>query len=92
MVIAIDVMGSRSRGRHAVPNVLNALIGTFDIMQESIIREKLQQHPPTHYLRPPLTGVDLLSFDRAEQIYPMCEETCDQLRTILQGLNTGSLP
>lgn len=92
VVIAIDVMGARTRGRHDVPGVLNALIGTFDIMQESIIRGKLQQHPPTHYLRPPLEGVDLLSFDRAEQIYPLCKETCDELRSILQGLKTDALP
>ena len=71
---------------------MNALIGTFDIMQESIIREKLKQHPPTHYLRPPLEGVDLLSFDRSEQIYSMCHETCDQLRTILQNYSGNSRP
>ena len=92
VVIAIDVMGARKRGRHAVPGVMNALFGTFDIMQESIIREKLEKHPPTHYLRPPLEGVDLLSFDRAEQIYSMCEETCNELRSILQGLKTEPLP
>ena len=92
VVIALDVMGIREPGKHQIPRVLTALMGTFDIMQDSIIREKRHQHPPTHYLRPPLKDIDILSFDKAEIVYPQCQDTCDQLRNILTAIKSDAGP
>ena len=68
-IIAIDVMGrpeydSKSQKPHLVESVL----GMFDIMQRSIIKQRLLQTPPDIYIKPNIHGIDILDFYKAVKI------------------------
>ncbi|MBN1673228.1 MAG: patatin-like phospholipase family protein [Kiritimatiellae bacterium] len=85
LVVAIDVMGTLRRDKHNIPNVFRAVLGTFDIMQNSIVTEKLKHSPPDIYIRPDITGVELLEFFKAEEIYEQAAPAAEQLREALVG-------
>jgi len=68
VTIAVDVLGDRSHDPQEVPNVVEAVLNTFQIMEASIVREKLARRPPTITIRPQTTDVDLLGFQHAERI------------------------
>ena len=72
-VIAIDVMGDVTQSKGPLPHLFRAVLGTFDIMQNSIVREKLKLAPPDIYLRPRIQNIDILEFYKAEDIYRQVE-------------------
>lgn len=84
LVVAIDVMGEMGGDGHTVPNMVRAVLGTFDIMQNSIIAEKLKRCPPDIYIKPGIVGVDLLEFYKADQIYDQSENARKELRQALE--------
>jgi NTE family protein len=86
VVIAIDVMGRMEPGRDRVPHLLRAVLGTFDIMQNSIIAEKLRRDPPDIYIRPDIAGIDILEFHRAEEVFAQAEPARRKLARALRRL------
>lgn len=68
VTIAVDVLGERSHKPQEVPNLVEAVFNTFQIMEASIVHEKLARRPPTITIRPQTTDVDLLGFQHAERI------------------------
>ncbi len=88
-IVAIDVMGTHQPGRHPAPNLLRAVLGTFDIMQNSIIAAKLAHRPPTLYIRPDIQDIDLLDFFRADEIYRQAAPAQRRLREGLEALLNG---
>ena len=84
ITIAIDVMGSTTGHAADTPNLFRAVLGTFDIMQNSIIAEKRQRVPPTIYIKPDVTGVDILEFYKADEIYAQAAPAADELRRQLR--------
>ncbi|MBU1695310.1 MAG: patatin-like phospholipase family protein [Verrucomicrobia bacterium] len=83
-VVAIDVMGDLRRDAPRVPNLFRAVLGTFDIMQKSIIVEKLKHVSPDIYIRPAITGVDILEFYKADEIYEMAKPAVRKLKQALE--------
>lgn len=69
LVVAVDVMGEMAGDGDEIPNMVRAVLGTFDIMQKSIIAEKLKRALPAVYIKPKVVGVDLLEFYKANEIY-----------------------
>ena len=86
IVIAVDVMGNREESGNKLPNLLRTLLGTFDIMQNSIIAEKLKISPPDVYIRPLITGVDILEFYKAPEVYKQAESARRELKKRLQRI------
>lgn len=86
IVVAIDVMGRMGTDRQKVPNLFRAVLGTFDIMQNSIIAQRRKNDPPDIYVKPDITGVDILEFYRAEEVYRQAADACLELRQKLQEL------
>jgi len=86
VIVAIDVMGSMENAKGQAPNVVRAVLGTFDIMQNSIIAEKLKANPPDVYIKPDIVGVDILEFFKAEDVYAQAESAKQQLRDELARL------
>jgi len=87
VVIAIDVIGQRQQDKPSqVPNLVRAVLGTFDIMQTSIVHAKRQLHPPDLYIHPRITGVDLLEFYKADDIYAQSAPERDRLAAELKRL------
>lgn len=84
LVVAIDVMGRMLPHGRQTPNPFRAVLGTFDIMQKSIVREKLRHAPPDIYVRPEITDVDILDFHRAGEVYAQAEPARQELRRALE--------
>ena len=85
-VIAIDVTGTRAPNGDEAPGLTDLLFTTFEIMQQSIIRAKVAQHPAEIYIKPDLEGIRLLHFDRVDAILESVEDAADELRRQLEGI------
>jgi len=85
LVVAIDVMGKMREHKTKVPNVVRAVLGAFDIMQNSIIAEKLKHDPPDIYIKPDVIGVDILDFYKANDIYEQSGPARRELRERLEA-------
>jgi NTE family protein len=68
LTIAVDVIGERTvTGK--IPSLSEAVFNTYQIMQKSIIREKLAVAPPDIYIEPSVIDVRMLEFYRANEIF-----------------------
>jgi NTE family protein len=79
LTIAIDVIGERTVSEQ-IPSLSEAVFNTYQIMQKSIIREKLAISSPDIYFEPNLTNLRVLEFYRAGEIFRTAEITKDQLK------------
>jgi NTE family protein len=86
VVVAIDVMGEMEGSSDKTPNLIRAVLGMFDIMQNSIIKEKRIHTPPDIYIKPKVTGVDILDFYKAEEVYKQAAPARDELTERLEDL------
>lgn len=87
--IAVDVLGIREISPNT-PSLSDAIFNTFQIMQKSIIREKLNTHRPDIYFTLELKNIRLLEFYRAREILETAEKYKDHLkRQIEQHLTTA---
>jgi NTE family protein len=84
LVVAIDVMGKPDHEATKLPNLFRAVLTTFDIMQNSIIKEKLAKHPPDISIKPDIQGVDILDFYKAEGVYAQTIPAQNELRAQLK--------
>jgi NTE family protein len=86
VVVAIDVTGSRRAERDGRPGLTDLLFNSFEIMQQSILRERLEQHRPDIYIKPELPGIRLLHFDRVDGIIESAAPAAEELRRALEAL------
>lgn len=69
LTIAIDVSGEKTCAPgDPVPNMLENLLSTFQIMQASIVEAKKRLSPPDIYVKPALTNIRVLDFFRYKEI------------------------
>jgi NTE family protein len=86
-VIAIDVMGGHDFDKKTkIPNLVDSVLGMFDIMQDSIIREKLILTPPDIYIKPDIKEIEILDFYKAEEIVKQALPACEDLKIQLEKL------
>jgi len=78
-VVAIDVTGSRHRPKEN-PDLTDLLFKTFELMQQSIIREMRRRHEPDLYVKPDTSGIRLLHFNRLHDILAGAQPEADTLR------------
>ena len=71
--------GSLDEGKK-MPNLFRAVLTTFDIMQNSIIKEKVHRHAPHIYIKPDIRGVDILDFYKADEVYAQAAPAQQTLR------------
>lgn len=87
IVVAVDVLGKRiPDGDDLVPGYSDALFNVFQIAEATIARQKRRSHPPDIYLEPEISGVKVLEFQKAEQIYEQARPECERLRKELLRL------
>ena len=68
--IAVDVAPTRKpQEKESVPGLLDAVLGTFDILLENADRQRLAKSPPSIYLKPEIVGVRTLDFDMIEEVF-----------------------
>ncbi|MBL38455.1 MAG: Patatin [Xanthomonadales bacterium] len=85
-VVAIDVSGTRREARDGKPNITDLLFSTFEIMQQSIVREKAEHASPDIYIKPELPGIRLLHFDRVDRVVELAGAGAGKLRAELEAL------
>ena len=84
VTIAIDVMGNRTQSDGLVPSLSESIFNTFQIMQKSILRQKMAAHPPDIYICPEIVDLLLLEFHEAERIFAQAKTATDHLRRELE--------
>lgn len=85
LVIAVDVTGSLDRPQQR-PDFIDATLGSFDIMQATLIAEQLRNVQPDIYLRPDLRNIRILEFNKAGEVFKQSRSICDELRDKLSDL------
>jgi NTE family protein len=86
LTVAVDVMGRREKGAGAPPNLMEAMFNTFQIMERSILRQKMRHRPPDVYLEVEVRDVRVLEFYKAEEVFRQAQPIKDQLKAALGRL------
>ena len=87
VTIAVDVSGSRPQvSEDPTPSLMDSVFNTFQIMSKAIVDEKRKRRPPDLYLQPHIVDVQVLEFDRADEIFAASKAACDELRAKLPAL------
>ncbi len=79
LTIAVDVIGERTVS-DKIPSLSEAVFNTYQIMQKSIIREKLAIEAPDIYIEPNVVDVRMLEFYKANEIFKQATATKSQLK------------
>ena len=86
VVVAIDVLGECVPQSRELPRLGENVFNTFQIMQKSILHQKLATRKPDIYIQPPVTQVRVLEFYKAERVLRQSEAGAAQLRAELEKL------
>ena len=84
LTIAIDVMGNRTESADLIPSFSESIFNSFQIMQKSILRQKVAAHPPDIYIAPDIVDIQMLEFYKAEEIFTQAQSAADELRRTLE--------
>lgn len=84
VLIAVDVLGTRTPEGSKGPGFFETTFNTFQIMQSSIMREKRERHAPDLYLQPAIENVRVLDFYKVEKIYRQAMPAAGELRSVLR--------
>jgi NTE family protein len=85
VTVAVDVSGAPRRpGDDTVPGAMEALFSASQILQKSIIREKLRSHRPDILMDAASAGIGVLDFHRFREILEAAEPCRDALKRQLE--------
>jgi NTE family protein len=85
ITVAIDVSGAATGpAKRPQPSAIEALASSSQILQRSIVREKLKAQQPDVYIDVEVDAFHVLEFHRFEQILAAAEPSKDRLRRQLQ--------
>jgi NTE family protein len=85
IVAAIDVSGAKTIDGNEKPGLTDSLFNTFEIMQQAIIQQKINNHKPDIYIKPDIKDVRLLHFHRAQEIFDQAKPAAEDFKTKLAG-------
>jgi len=80
LVVAIDVSGAIERQDGDNVPLLDLLFNTFGIMQQSLIDARMADNGPDIYIKPAITGIRLLHFNKIDTIIEQSQLGSDTLR------------
>ncbi len=87
VLIAIDVSGEKTYAPESpVPNMVESILSTFQIMQASIVEAKKRLSPPDIYVKPALTNIRVLDFYRYKEILAGVQDEVQGFKETLQNL------
>ncbi len=79
-IIAVNVSRVRLAGGDEIPNALESVLGTFDIMQTTMLAAKLKKLKPDIYVWPQISGVRMLDFGKIEEVFAQAAPAAEELR------------
>jgi len=80
IVIAIDINSGSPAEEGSVPGYFHTIFGSIQIMQQAIVAQELEAHPPDIYIRPDLKGFRTLHFFKADEIYREAQPAKERLK------------
>jgi NTE family protein len=87
LTIAIDVSGEKTYAPgNPVPNMVESILSTFQIMQASIVGAKKELSPPDIYVKPALTNIRVLDFYRYKEILAGVQDEVRGFKETLMNL------
>ena len=87
LTIAIDVSGEKTYAPgNPVPNMVESILSTFQIMQASIVAAKKKLSPPDIYVKPALTNIRVLDFYRYKEILAGVQAEVEGFKDTLKNL------
>jgi len=63
-----------------VPNALESVLGTFDIMQTTMLADKLNRIKPDIYVWAQIRDVRMLDFGKVEEVFAQAAPAAEELR------------
>ena len=79
LVVAVDVSGVRNSVADEEPGYFEILFSTMQVMQTSILHEKMKLRPPDIYIRPEIEDIRVLEFNRVNEIYDQAQAAKNRL-------------
>jgi NTE family protein len=86
VTVAIDVSGKRTESANLVPSSAEAVFNTFQIMQRSIVQQKLAFRPPDLYLEPDIRDIRVLDFHKADEVFRQAEAEKEHMKREIERL------
>lgn len=86
LVVAVDVIGSKSPDGDLMPSMAELVFNTFQIMEKSLARMQAEACPPDILLEFQGEGIRALDFHRAADVLEQAESLKDQLKSSLGRL------
>ena len=86
LVVAVDVIGSKSPDGVLMPSMLELIFNTIQIMEKSLARKQLESCPPDLLLEFQGEGIRALDFHRAAEVLDQAESLKQRLKDGLSSL------
>lgn len=87
ITVAIDVSGAAlGPGKQSQPSAFSALVSSSQILQRSIVREKLKAQQPDIYIDVEVDEFHVLEFHRFKQVMTAAGQAKDQLKRQLERM------
>ncbi|MBZ9847266.1 patatin-like phospholipase family protein [Mesorhizobium sp. CA14] len=84
IIIAVDVVGAPSEAERRHPTTVDLMYGATQLMMQSIIANKLRQHPPDILIRPNVSKYRVLEFLKIEALMAETAEIKDELKRAVE--------
>ncbi|TPI41066.1 patatin-like phospholipase family protein [Mesorhizobium sp. B3-1-9] len=84
IIIAVDVVGAPSEAERRHPTTVDLMYGATQLMMQSIIANKLRQHPPDILIRPNVSKYRVLEFLKIETLMAETVEIKDELKRAVE--------
>lgn len=86
ITVAVDVAAYKSHKDSEVPSSYEILFSAFQIMQDSIVQEKLKQSKPSIYVKTNIPNVRIHEFTKMEEIFAKAVPAKEKLKHKLAKL------
>ncbi len=86
ITVAIDVTAYKSSNGRSIPPTFESVFTAYQIMQNSISRQKLKFLKPDIYIRPEISDVRVFDFTKDASIFKQAEPSKDKLKRKLEKL------
>ena len=84
IIIAVDVVGAPSEAERRHPTTVDLMYGATQLMMQSIIANKLRQHPPDILIRPNVSKYRVLEFLKIETLMAETVEIKGELKRAVE--------
>ncbi|MDM7915510.1 MAG: patatin-like phospholipase family protein [Candidatus Eisenbacteria bacterium] len=86
VTVAVDVGREMQPGRMDLPNVLESILGAFDVMQSAALERRLATRPPDILVSVRMSGIRILDFGKAEMVFLRARPAVEELRRRLAAM------